>query len=216
MKSAIGFFSLKNIWSPKGWLHFFRLAVLLFGLGVTIGFISSPYIQVELRKSVEEGSFQPWTKLEAKIVKQMTDPSFPIYKRKYTRSPKLIKQSLEYFLRNYLRLAGCIYGGVAFGIFPSVQVLGVGFFFGYYCRIDLADLIKRALPHGIVEFPMIFFVCAYGLKIWSDVWAAPKGGKIAAIKENLLSGTKVILVCLPFVLVSAFLEVYGKYFLWGV
>jgi uncharacterized membrane protein SpoIIM required for sporulation len=182
--------------------------VAWFATSVFIGGATAPGVVSELKRDVHSPT-------ELARLSPILRPEIT-YQKSELRDPKLLRLAVELFRRNALGLALILYLGGGVIIVPALIV----FFEGWSCGAIVEQagchaLLHRAVPHGLIEFPMIFCAAAIATLLAFRLYKSVRRSLNLALLAFLRDATATYIACLPVLIASSVIEAYGTRLLWG-
>jgi stage II sporulation protein M len=133
------------------------LSILLFGLGILIGWVSTDSIEHFINQQIDG------IRQISESLSQSDRPQWSLF--------------IFIFFNNSIKAVLIIFLGIFLGILPIIFLMVNGMVLGYIVHHlavqgeSMFDVIVMGLlPHGIIEIPAIIIACGFGLRLGTLVW----------------------------------------------
>jgi uncharacterized membrane protein SpoIIM required for sporulation len=195
----------------------FRCVVLLFLIGITIGYAAGNAVAYRFQGAMAQGRLKDWSPRQQRYAKAIASYRPTIqYERDRINDPKLLKRAARIFLNNIKVTAKYVYSGLILGISPSIHIFKNGFVDGVILkRYGWGTFFKEILPHGLLEVPLWLLSMSISISFAVSLIRARKGERVLTLKNAIKGITTLYLISIPLFFICATLETYGKILLWG-
>jgi uncharacterized membrane protein SpoIIM required for sporulation len=192
------------------------LVVSVYTLSMAVGYLTAdPCIQFVNKQLAEHSKDKEYSEYELLILRSLTTPYHGV-KRGNLCSARLVNATLGTFCHNTVALALTLYGGAILFFVPLIQKSIMGYGTGVVMSFEgWYGLLRRLTPHGFVELPLTFIVSSFALLLGLGIVKAPANERKQVLLGNLRFATRIYLLSIPFSIIAAVLEVYGRRLMWG-
>jgi len=147
------------------------------------------------------------------LVTVLPKPEQPVFQE--SEPNELLNKSVGerirfFYLHNLLVSLIRLFGGILFGLWPTISLLYLGAILGGVFSLSVSHqmvgfFVLGTLPHGVFELPAAIIAAAWGLKLGEWIMQ-PIGKKAKFLYSTLKEGVYIFLLIAVLLLIAAIIE----------